>query len=379
MLLCHHSRPSVGTSEKLEFIQALRGLAALTVVLFHGSQFISAYGTGLGDVLFGEMGSVGVSLFFIISGIIMVITTQKSDGSITYVKEFLIKRFSRVWPVYVIASLALVFVVRYGIDYLNNLANVKALIYSLVFFPPTGANSAPVFGFPVLPVGWTLSYEMYFYVIFGFSMLFGRARWIAFFTWLGLTLLLVPYLHGAVTLATTTNYGFEYLYLNLITSPIIWLFAVGVVIGLIYKSSLKIQSINTLHLLIFTSISLVIWQYLARFKVGHGISEWGLTLIPMMLILMIASKKINLPMPAWTIFLGDISFSLYLWHPFVQEYLPGIMVKMGYENIAKGFSFLYLTTVISILVATASYKLLECRLSEQVKSVLLNKSKRSVN
>ena len=108
-------------------------------------------------------------------------------------------------------------------------------------------------------------------------------------SWIGLTLLLIPYLHGAVTLSTTTNYGFSYVYLNLITSPIIWLFAVGVMIGLVYKSRIEIKSVKTLQLLIFTAFSLAIWQYLARFKMSHGISEWGLSLIPMMLILMIAS------------------------------------------------------------------------------------------
>ncbi|PIB65190.1 acyltransferase [Pseudomonas sp. 2995-3] len=361
------------SSDKLEFIQALRGFAALIVVIFHGSRFISPYGTGLGDQLFGEMGSLGVSVFFIISGIIMTITTTKSDGSVSYVKEFLIKRFSRVWPAYIIASLAFVFIVRYGFDFFSDPTHLRSLFYSLVFLPPSGSDGAPVFGFPVLSVGWSLSYEMYFYIVFGLSMLFGRARWIAFFSWIGLTLLLIPYLHGAVTLSTTTNYGFSHVYLNLITSPIIWLFAVGVMIGLVYKSRIEIKSVNTLQLLIFTAFSLVIWQYLARFKMGHGISEWGLSLIPMMLILMIASKRINLSVPGWTIFLGDISFSLYLWHPFVQEYLPNLMTKMGYGNFTNGFSFLFLTTLASILLATASYKLLERGLSEYIKHSLLKK------
>lgn len=55
------------------------------------------------------------------------------------------------------------------------------------------------------------------------------------------------------------------------------------------------------------------------------------------------------------------------------------MMKMGYESIAKGFSFLYLTTVISIIFAAASYKILECGLSEKIKSLLLNKNKQLIN
>ena len=90
---------------KLDFIQALRGIAALWVVLYHGSRFISPYGTGLGDLLFGPAGSMGVVLFFILSGFIMVHTTRNLQGGLWDALDFLIKRFARIWPVYAVVTL----------------------------------------------------------------------------------------------------------------------------------------------------------------------------------------------------------------------------------------------------------------------------------
>lgn len=49
---------------KIDFIQGFRGIACLSVVLFHGSSSISPYGEGLGDKIFGSLGYFGVSLFF---------------------------------------------------------------------------------------------------------------------------------------------------------------------------------------------------------------------------------------------------------------------------------------------------------------------------
>lgn len=191
-------------NRKLSFIQAVRGIAALMVVLYHGSGFISPYGTGLGDLLFGAAGSMGVTLFFIVSGIIMVHTTARSDGSPAYVLEFLIKRFSRVWPVYLVAVLVFVLVALHGTGFLQSPAHRRQLLFTALFLP-TGNGVSPDFGFPVISVGWTLNYEMYFYVIFGMSMLFGRSRWIVFGGWLCVTLLLVPYVHGNVVLIRTST------------------------------------------------------------------------------------------------------------------------------------------------------------------------------
>lgn len=47
------------------------------------------------------------------------------------------------------------------------------VIQSLMFIPLNLKDGgAPFFGSPVLHVGWTLNYEIYFYLIFGISLLF---------------------------------------------------------------------------------------------------------------------------------------------------------------------------------------------------------------
>jgi exopolysaccharide production protein ExoZ len=309
-------------------------------------------------------------LFFIVSGFIMVHTTARSDGSARYVAQFLIKRFSRVWPVYAVASVTFVLVVLNGIDFLHGQGHIRQLLCTLLFVP-TGDGISPDFGFPVPSVGWTLNYEMYFYTVFALSMLFGRARWLVLATWLCVTLLLVPYLHGGVTLDTYTDYGFRHAYLKLMTSPIVWQFAAGVVIGLIYRSPVAIRDRAALNLLMFVSVSFVAWQYMSRFRLGHGVAEWGLSLIPAMLVFVLASKRFALLTPVALTYLGDISFSLYLWHPLVQEGLPIPFSSMGHGDLTSGFSFLFLTTAISIVVAVISHRLLERGLAEQVKKLLL--------
>ncbi|MBP8205885.1 MAG: acyltransferase, partial [Giesbergeria sp.] len=113
------------------------------------------------------------------------------------------------------------------------------------------------------------------------------------------------------------------------------------------------------------------WQYLGRAKVGHGVLDWGMSLIPLVLAFCLASKRFAIPVWGPLVFLGDISFSLYLWHPLVQELLSWPFVITGHGNLTSGFSYLLLTTVASITVATLSRTVLELWLSDHVKRGLL--------
>lgn len=359
------------TPHKLDFIQALRGIAALWVVLYHGSRFISPYGTGLGDLLFGPAGSMGVVLFFILSGFIMVHTTRNLQGGLWDALDFLIKRFARIWPVYAVVTLCYALVRLGGWGIFDNRVVLGHIAHSLLFLP-VGNGAPPGFGVPVLDVGWTLNYEMYFYVLFGVSLLFGRWRWWALAAWLGLFLLLLPAaLRGAISLSPASDYGFAWSGLQLMTSPIVWQFVAGVVIGLLYHARWTLLNPGLLKYLLFLALSVVAWQYLGRAKVGHGVLDWGMSLIPLVLAFCLASKRFAIPVWGPLVFLGDISFSLYLWHPLVQELLSWPFVITGHGNLTSGFSYLLLTTVASITVATLSRTVLELWLSDHVKRGLL--------
>ena len=80
-------------------LQYLRGIAALLVVLYHyRGELNSIYAQkGLGDLLFSN-GYIGVDLFFMVSGFVIMLSTEKDKSSLS----FAIKRIFRIYPVYIV-------------------------------------------------------------------------------------------------------------------------------------------------------------------------------------------------------------------------------------------------------------------------------------
>lgn len=373
-------------TKPLEFIQGLRGIAALLVVLWHASRYLGPYGSGVGGQLFGPGGAMGVNLFFLISGFIMVHTTRNSDGSWRYVLEFAIKRATRIWPVW-IAALAVFMLSHADTSFLTDPLQWTRLWHSLLFLPTAGApaDTPPVYGFPILGVGWTLNYEMYFYAFFGIAMLFGRWRWAAFCGWLCATLLLIPFLTGRLgvgadwsnflSMSPSHDYGYSVRYVGLMTNPLILVFVAGAVIGLIHRSRWVIEHVPLIKALVVAALLGVLVQYALPFRTGHGLREWGLSLVPLMLILIVASKRITLPTPGWLVYAGDISFSLYLFHPTVQESYDRVALAFGHRP--AGYSAILVTTLLSIAVAAIAHRWLERGLCERLKQWALRRDESS--
>jgi exopolysaccharide production protein ExoZ len=362
------------SSSKIDVVQAMRGIAALLVVFWHGSRFIGPYGTGVAGALFQPGASMGVDLFFLISGFIMVLTTRRSSGTASYAASFLIKRFARVWPVYVVATgLLLAFSPIRLAQYLS-LSGIWHLAQDLSFLPLRPAETiAPVFVFPALPVGWTLNYEMYFYVILAASLLFGRLRWVAFSAWLAFTLIAVPRFFApvsSVSLLPSVNYGFQG-YLSVVTNPIVLLFAAGVLICLIYQSSFRINSVFFAKLAMFLTVSLVVFQSLSGFRADHGLTNWGLTLAPLLLVYCVASKTVPIRVPRVLVYLGDISYSLYLFHPFAQEAFDRYDATFAGHGPLSGIAAFFVTSALAISIAAISHRYLELGLANKIRDLLL--------
>jgi exopolysaccharide production protein ExoZ len=353
-------------SVRLNFIQALRGVAATSVVLWHGSRYLAPYGTGVSG-WFEPGAAMGVSLFFLISGFIMVHTTRRSDDSLHAFWRFTIKRVTRIWPVWLAALACYCLLLKHRMPILEDSAQLKWLLGSIALVPVPGfpPGVPPAWDYPVLGVGWTLNYEVYFYGFFALSLLWGRWRWWAFTGWLIATLILSPMLVGTALTplarwSPSSDLGFSVSYLRLITNPIILLFAVGSGIGLLYSAtSLRIANPRVATAFVLSTMVLVILQWVTHFRIGHGVAEWGLSLIPLMMVFCLASKSIRMPAPTWLIWLGNVSFSLYLFHPLMQEGFDTQSWRLPWAALRTGFPALLLTTVLSLLAAAVSYRTLE--------------------
>ena len=142
------------TSTTLVSIQALRVIAAFMVLAFHVSLEVAK----LTPAAVLTPGSAGVDLFFVISGFVMLYSSERLFGRPWASAQFFKRRLVRIVPLYWLATTALVLLVA-------PFAGTKAVIASLLFWP------YPAGGAPLLNVGWTLNIEMFFYLVFAAALL----------------------------------------------------------------------------------------------------------------------------------------------------------------------------------------------------------------
>src|ERR1700677_130082 len=156
---------------KIHFLQALRAIAAWLVVVDHALVDVTG-----GDVrnpataIAWMMGSIGVSVFFVISGFIMVHICWDDFGRRGAVADFLRRRIVRIVPLYWLATLAAFAFHKVSATHDAN-AGWPELMQSLLFVPYRNEDGGWV---PVLSQGWTLNYEMFFYAIVAVAVVFRR-------------------------------------------------------------------------------------------------------------------------------------------------------------------------------------------------------------
>ena len=143
-------------------IQHLRGVAALSVVLFHACQW--------SQINFAT-GQAGVDVFFVISGFVMWTATADAQGKPL---DFLRRRLIRVAPLYWLITLALAMgVLLFPARFPDLAVTPGHLLLSLAFIQHMNPAGYP---FPLLAPGWTLNYEAVFYLAFAALLWLPPAR-----------------------------------------------------------------------------------------------------------------------------------------------------------------------------------------------------------
>jgi exopolysaccharide production protein ExoZ len=326
----------------LHSIQYLRGLAAMLVVFHHVLLQLDRHGSGLLE-LSTPVGQSGVDIFFVISGFIMTVTTY---GREVTPLQFFAKRVIRVVPVYWFYTIAMVVITLLMPELLHTAQYELAhAIKSLLFIPEYHPrNSSEIW--PVLVQGWTLNFEMFFYIIFGASLLIRDTQ---------LRLWAMVLILGSLALT-----GFLVDFQNPIvisyTSELLLEFAGGCVIGYLYAKQQLPRWHLAFLLLAFAGF------YLSIIAPGWSTSRlvvWG---IPAMLLVSGCVSYENahgvrkLKVLHW---LGDSSYSTYLSHSFVLGLLGAVWGKLGVSNMLIDFVAFTVGLVASAVIGFVSYLLIE--------------------
>jgi exopolysaccharide production protein ExoZ len=300
------------SSSKFLGIQALRAIAACLVVFTH-STFYAAERLDRHFFVW-QRGTRGVDIFFVISGFVMIYASQKLLALPGGWKMFAEHRIVRIVPLYwVVTTLKVcILLLTTGLA-LHTTLNPETTVCSYLFLPAKNLDGKFE---PLVGVGWTLTFEMFFYFLFT-SALFLRANVIKF---IGVILTVVS-IGAYFRQSSWPSIAF---YLN----TIVFEFFLGMLIakacidGVYFprKTALWVLACG-FFLLIFPPPD---W-HLPKVLISG---------VPACLIIWSAASLGRLEnfIPRVVLYLGDASYAIYLIHPFVCPLPPTVLNRLHFDH-----------------------------------------------
>lgn len=330
-------------------IQYLRGLAAVLVVYAHLDTQISRIAADH-HLPYAAIGIWGVDIFFVISGFIMYVAAIEIDATPGH---FLLRRAIRIVPLYWSLT-ALIVAVAYVAPAMLSSTRLEAnhVLASFLFLP--WPNPAYDGYWPVLIPGWTLNYEMYFYAAVAIGLLAPRPLRAI------LTSAIVIGILVALQLSKSTGpvsfYG----------NTIVIEFLFGLLAGYLFKWARPL-GVPSGVLLIGLSFVLVVWMAdmtsVPR-SVAYGLPALMIVIGSLQLEGM-AKHAVFRP----ALYLGDISYSLYLTHVIALPMVTAIFVHLGARYGVEGSpAYPFVATLWALLVASLVYLAIERPLTRTLRA-----------
>ena len=317
---------------RIEILHLLRGLAALSVCLFHftsfGIQDFDLLPEGNWLRMLGAKGYLGIHVFFILSGFLVPYSAYK--GGYTYGKwfSFLKRRLVRIEPPYIMSVLIMFFGYYFLSRYKNWLFpwGIKDLIYNITYLVEW------VNGSWINVTYWTLAIEFQFYVllIFILPLIFNSKKWVRYVCFIVL---------GCITIAFKSK-AFLFGHLPL--------FMIGMVMAQFYLGLWKKLEYT---LLLLGGLGVLAYQY-------YSVDVWVLGIAVLTLVVFHLCQQMK-PINGY---LGDISYSLYITHCIILAFGYGTMLifwKGWQGSLVWGYVLVIIGILSSIAFAHVFYKLIE--------------------
>lgn len=295
-------------------LDALRGLAVLAVLLFHYSlRYREIFGDNQQPFLLNfSYGYFGVHLFFIISGFVILMTIETTSK----IRVFFFKRFARLYPVYWF-SVLLTFAITSLVALPGRIESRRVVLVNLTMFQ----------GFLNIPdvdgAYWSLAMELAFY------LLIALAAWLK---WLKHAEIMGSIWLALAVLLQLTGITFQ--------NPVLAVFklffrdyAAFFVLGMMFYK---------LHKQDHWRNHLIIGLCLAYETIFLGWLNAGAMLLFIAIFYLLVYGKLGFFKNRWLVYIGTISYSLYLVHQ-----------NLGYA-IIRGLETLGLTSAWGLLIPIAA-------------------------
>jgi Predicted acyltransferases len=349
-LLRPASAPSrLGGVSQYQGIQALRFVAALLVAVTHSTFY--AHERLNPDLHVWRPGAIGVDMFFIISGFVMMASSQSILNAPNGWRDFAAKRILRIVPMYWLATtmkIALILIIPSMV--LHAELSPWRIFSSYLFLPSTNPEGRFE---PLVGVGWTLLFEMFFYAVFA-AALFLKVRVVKFVGSLLLAFCVIGFFRTSEWPAATMYFD-----------PVVSYFLVGM---LYYHLAQRIPSGVLAGVAGITLSAIFIAVYLFELPVrgaANSAAAFGIACSGVLLVIA-AEPWLKNRIPRVVLFFGEASYVLYLFHPFISPAVPEAVKRLAPELITP-VQCVVLSVIAALVGAAIIHVLIERPLTRALK------------
>lgn len=346
-------------------LNGIRFIAAFCVIIHHTEQFknILGYKSLWGNPAINKIGALGVILFFVLSGFLItyLLLVEENRFKTISIKSFYIRRILRIWPLYYLIVMISFFILPqipfFNLSHWTQLIEANfslKFLFFLLFLP----NVALVLFTPVpyLSQSWSVGVEEQFYLIWPVLIKnVKNKKKLLYLILIGYLIIKIPFFYIFENFIYWNSYLkiFKEIFSSFSIDCMaigglfaVFLFEKNNILNLIYSKSVQIINFIVLTVMIGFGIS-----------IPHINFEFYSLLFGILIINLAANKNsiINLENKLF-LYLGKISYGLYMYHPIAIMIALKTLYSLGISNI---FIQISLVLFITVFLAGISYQYVE--------------------
>jgi len=334
-------------SKRVETLDWLRGLAALSIMVYHITGWFFLHPDA--SHFLGKTGIYGVSVFFVLSGLSMAIVYNRLLKTRMQMASFFVRRLFRILPLLSITTLVTILISDQTVILSKIILNLTGLFG---FFPETGY---------IATGAWSIGNEMVYYSLTPLIIgAYNYRKWLGNLT-LATTILIAIYFAFAL-LSPTEKLTYQWdTYINPLNN--LFLYAAGIAI---YHNLHDKEIPQTQILLILLLSALCYIFFPSEGNLSTIISGWTrVCFATLSVIFVICFYKLSLPIPRYITFplekLGIASYGVYMLHPLLKVGVLTLFYEIGWRG---KYNYTFTIIALTILISLLLYNSVEIRIMQ---------------